>query len=89
MPSVVEKCRELSGNFTLSGEWSPCLHLTVVTGEGTASKVFVCGRLCFDCPRVTAAEMVISIKYYHDNFTIDMQWLWDHAVSSTDGSTLQ
>jgi len=23
MPSVAEECREPSGNFTLSGEWSP------------------------------------------------------------------
>jgi len=23
MPSVAEECREMSGNFTLSGEWSP------------------------------------------------------------------
>jgi len=24
MPSAVEECHEPSGNFTLSGEWSPC-----------------------------------------------------------------
>jgi len=24
MPSAAELCREPSGNFTLSGEWSPC-----------------------------------------------------------------
>ena len=24
MPSAAEECRELSGNFALSGEWSPC-----------------------------------------------------------------
>ena len=30
MPSAVEECRELSGNFTLSGEWSPCTVSAVI-----------------------------------------------------------
>ena len=31
MPSALEECRKPSGNFTLSGEWSPCTQFVYCT----------------------------------------------------------
>ena len=41
MPSATEECREASGNFTLSGEWSPCcLEKLEMSGNLTAVRDF-------------------------------------------------
>ena len=41
MPSAAEKCRELSGNFTLSGEWSPCFLLSRLPSNLPESRLSV------------------------------------------------
>jgi len=55
MSNAAEECRKLSGNFTLSGEWSPCilsvyiLEYYIVSHYVLLNKFYLCKPHCSYC----------------------------------------
>ena len=70
MPSAAEECREPSGNFTLSREWSPCIKglslysFSALVGRCPATQSFFLGSN-FHCSFVTRNVLHFLWYVYH------------------------